>query len=197
MKRLKTPGFLLLWALLVVSSVPAYELEGIASWYAGKFQGRLTANGETYDTNQLTAAHKELPFNTIVRVTNELNGRVVVVRINDRGPFVEGRIIDLSRAAADILGMTAAGIAPVTLEIMHYEPENLMRVLQLASFGSESNARALAQRLADAGLAAAIETVPERNLFRVVIPEVHEDEIPAVRQRLASLGHQSVLVRRQ
>lgn len=180
-----------------VLSIWSYELEGIASWYAGKFQGRLTANGETFDTNQLTAAHKELPFNTLVRVTNQTNGRSVVVRINDRGPFVEGRVIDLSRAAADIIDMTAAGIAPVSLEILHYEPESDIRVLQLASFSSEGNARNLADRLHRAGLPAELESVPERNLHRVVIPGIPEGDIPAVRRQLAALGHTTVLVRRQ
>ncbi|TVR05053.1 MAG: septal ring lytic transglycosylase RlpA family protein, partial [Spirochaetaceae bacterium] len=75
-----------------------HELDGLASWYGGKFQGRLTANGEVFDTNQLTAAHRTLPFGTIVRVINPVSEQQVVVRINDRGPFVEGRVIDLSRA---------------------------------------------------------------------------------------------------
>ncbi len=95
---------------------------GYASWYGGKFQGRQTASGEIFDTDKLTAAHRTLPFNTIVRVTNLKNDRSVVVRVNDRGPFVQGRIIDLSRAAAQSLDMIKDGTAPVQLDILSDEP---------------------------------------------------------------------------
>ena len=82
---------------------------GVASWYGGKFHGRKTANGETYNQNALTAAHRSLPFGTKVRVTNTRSGDTVVVRINDRGPFVGGRVIDLSRAAASSIGINGLG----------------------------------------------------------------------------------------
>ncbi len=91
---------------------------GVASWYGGNFHGRKTANGETYNMNALTAAHKTLPFGTKVRVTNTRNGGSVVVRINDRGPFIAGRVIDLSRAAASQIGVTSSGVAPVKLAIL-------------------------------------------------------------------------------
>lgn len=91
---------------------------GIASWYGHPFHGRLTANGETYDMGKITAAHKELPFNTKVRVTNLSNGKSVVVRINDRGPFVKGRIIDLSKESARMIDMVDAGISKVHLSIL-------------------------------------------------------------------------------
>ncbi|MFQ5720713.1 MAG: septal ring lytic transglycosylase RlpA family protein [Acidobacteriota bacterium] len=91
---------------------------GIASWYGPKFQGRLTASGERYDMLDLTAAHRTLPFNTYVRVTNLTNSRSLVVRINDRGPFVRGRIIDLSFASAKILGISHAGLAKVRIRVM-------------------------------------------------------------------------------
>jgi rare lipoprotein A len=91
---------------------------GEASWYGPGFAGNRTANGEIYDPRTITAAHRSLPFGTHVRVTNLRNGRTVVVRINDRGPFVAGRVIDLSEAAAERIGMRAAGLAPVTLEIV-------------------------------------------------------------------------------
>ncbi len=90
--------------------------QGMASWYGPGFAGRRTANGEIFDPSQLTAAHKELPFNTLVRVHNLDNGSSVVVRINDRGPFVHGRIIDLSRAGAEAIGMIGSGTARVRLE---------------------------------------------------------------------------------
>jgi rare lipoprotein A len=91
---------------------------GMASWYGGNFNGRKTANGEIYDMNEMTAAHKTLPFGTRVRVTNTRNGDSVDVRINDRGPYVGGRVIDLSRAAANDIGVTASGVAPVKLTIL-------------------------------------------------------------------------------
>jgi peptidoglycan lytic transglycosylase len=91
---------------------------GKASWYGKKFHGRKTASGERYNMYQLTAAHKTLPFGTKVKVTNMDNGKSVVVRINDRGPFVKGRIIDLSRAAAKKVDMINAGVAFVKVEII-------------------------------------------------------------------------------
>ena len=92
---------------------------GMASWYGSEQQGRLTADGETYNMHELTAAHRHIPFGSIVRVTNRLNGRSVDVRINDRGPWGDGdRIIDVSSAAADILNMKGAGLVPVEIEIL-------------------------------------------------------------------------------
>ena len=96
----------------------AKTFTGIASWYGKNFHGRKTANGEVYNMNAMTAAHKELPFNTRVRVVNLRNGKSVVVRINDRGPYIKGRIIDLSRRAAGKLGMFFSGTAKVRVEIL-------------------------------------------------------------------------------
>ncbi|MFP4151206.1 MAG: septal ring lytic transglycosylase RlpA family protein [Alkalispirochaeta sp.] len=174
-----------------------YQLEGVASWYGGKFQGRLTANGEVFDTNHLTAAHRELPFGTIVRVINTTNNRVVVVRINDRGPFVDDRVIDLSRAAADIIGLTATGIAPVRLEIIHYQEASTIRTIQVASFGDMANAEALVARLQEEELPASVETVPTAGVHRVVIPGIEKDTVPEVQRTLASIGYRNVLVRQE
>lgn len=92
------------------------EIErGIASWYGEGFQGRKTASGEIFDANALSAAHRTLPFGTLVRVRNPANGQEVVVRINDRGPHIGGRVIDMSRAAAARIGLLRAGVAPVVL----------------------------------------------------------------------------------
>ncbi|WP_196257902.1 septal ring lytic transglycosylase RlpA family protein [Pelagibacterium limicola] len=91
---------------------------GVASWYGGKFHGRRTASGETYNQHALTAAHRSLPFGTEVVVTNQANGRSVVVRINDRGPFSGGRVIDLSHKAASQIGMVNSGTARVTIEVI-------------------------------------------------------------------------------
>jgi rare lipoprotein A len=97
---------------------PKYYEEGIASYYGGKWIGRLTANGETYKAGDITAAHKTLPFNTVVKVVDVDTGKEVVVRINNRGPFVAGRVIDLSEKAAEILGIKEKGLANVKLYIV-------------------------------------------------------------------------------
>ena len=92
--------------------------EGRASYYGAKFHGRRTASGQTFDMHAMTAAHPTLPFGSRVRVTNERTGKSVIVRINDRGPFVKSRIIDVSRAAAEQLGMVRSGHANVTLALL-------------------------------------------------------------------------------
>jgi len=120
------------WMLYVLSSIalvgvavalslfgPYYET-GIASWYGPGFDGNYTANGEIYDMNGISAAHKTLPFGTVVRVVELSSGRSVVVRINDRGPFIDGRIIDLSKGAAAELGIVEKGITKVGLRILRW-----------------------------------------------------------------------------
>lgn len=105
-------------SMTAMSSHGAVYQRGEASYYATSFAGRQTANGEPFDPSALTAAHRSLPMGTRVRVTNQINQRQVTVRINDRGPFTHGRIIDLSPAAARRLRMIRAGVAPVTLQIV-------------------------------------------------------------------------------
>ena len=95
-----------------------YDKTGTASWYGAQFDGRYTANGETFDLNQLTAAHTTLPMPSIVQVTNLENGRSLELRVNDRGPFVDGRLIDVSRRAAQLLGFETKGTAPVRVKIV-------------------------------------------------------------------------------
>jgi len=95
----------------VMDTSAGYREEGIASWYGGYFHGRLTSSGDVYDMYEMTAAHKSLPLPTYVRVTHLGSGRSIVLRVNDRGPFVENRIIDLSFAAASKLGMAVIGRA--------------------------------------------------------------------------------------
>jgi rare lipoprotein A len=107
------------------STTPRYrtggaELIGIASFYCQEYHGRTTANGETFDMYALTAAHQTLPFNTRIRVTNIDNGKEVEVRINDRGPFVKNRILDLSYGAAQKLDMVGTGTAPVRIRILEF-----------------------------------------------------------------------------
>ena len=99
---------------------------GTASWYGPEEEGRRTASGERFDRHAYTAASRHLPLNSIVRVTNENNGRVVQVRINDRGPFAHGRILDLSEAAADTLGMKSSGTAPVKIQIVEPAPAGIV-----------------------------------------------------------------------
>lgn len=97
-------------------SAQGYSARGVASWYGSAFQGRKTANGEIFDRMKYTAAHRSLPFGTLLLVTLESTGKRVVVRINDRGPFVAGRVIDLSEAAAASIGLSSQGLGRVTLE---------------------------------------------------------------------------------
>jgi len=93
---------------------------GISSYYGPKFHGKLTANGEIFDMYGVTAAHKTMPFNTYVRVTNEDNGKTLIVRINDRGPYIDGRILDCSFGAAKKLGFISEGTAPVKIEVIEW-----------------------------------------------------------------------------
>ena len=120
-KKLNTSIVLIAIALIVPQFVqaqvsPVFRQEGIASWYGREFDGRPTASGEIFDSSQLTAAHPTLPFGTMLLVTNRHNNRQVIVRVNDRGPFVAARIVDVSRAAAEQLDMIVTGTAPVIIE---------------------------------------------------------------------------------
>jgi rare lipoprotein A len=99
-------------------TAPAWSQSGRVSWYGPGFHGRRTANGETFDTHQLTMAHRSLAFGSRVRVTNLDNGRTIVLRVNDRGPYVRGRIADLSHAAASRLGFVDDGLARARIELL-------------------------------------------------------------------------------
>ena len=140
-------------------SAKGYEERGLASWYGPQFHGRLTSNGEVYDMHKMTAAHKLLPLGTWVEVTNLNNHKSAVVRINDRGPFVDGRIIDLSKAAAGKLGVIGPGTAPVLVRALGTRPPGASPppasaptamvklgpfTVQVGAFTSESNAWRLA-----------------------------------------------------
>ena len=113
------------------------EIYGIASWYGDPFHGERTSNGEIYDMHAMTAAHRTLPFATVVRVHNLDNGKRVHVRVNDRGPFVRGRIIDLSHAAAQEIAMVRPGTARVRLEILRIEATAARLAVQVGSFTEE------------------------------------------------------------
>jgi len=107
-----------------------YDQTGIASWYGPQFHGKLTANGEIFDMNLVSAAHKTLPMPSMVRVTNLRNGNALNIRLNDRGPFAHGRIIDLSRRAAQLLGFERAGTAPVRVQVLERESRFLASASQ-------------------------------------------------------------------
>jgi rare lipoprotein A len=122
--------------------------QGVASWYGADFHGKQTSSGEVYDMYQLTCAHNTLPLGTMVMVTNLENGRSVELKVNDRGPFVKGRIIDLSYAAARMLDMTEKGTAMVKVEVFGPVIEQVQRfTLQVGSFVDETNAQRLAEQL--------------------------------------------------
>jgi len=127
-----------------------YVERGVASWYGPGFHGNRTANGERYDMHRLTAAHRTLPLGSVARVRSLSNGRTVTVRINDRGPFARGRIIDLSLAAAQTLGMIGQGTDRVEVRVIGYQGRpgafGSLRV-QVASFAERVNAQALAGQL--------------------------------------------------
>ncbi len=106
---------------------------GKASWYGPNFHGKTTSNGETYNMHNMTAAHKTLPMNTIVKVTNRSNGRTAIVRVNDRGPFVGTRVIDLSNAAAKKIDMVGTGTASVKLEILGFERDGSTQISDIKS----------------------------------------------------------------
>jgi rare lipoprotein A len=125
---------------------------GDASWYGGKFHGRKTANGETYDMHKMSAAHKILPFETIVKVENLTNNKSTVVRINDRGPFVKGRIIDLSYAAAKDIGLVGPGVARVRITALKNDEKTPvigdgLFTVQVHSFTERNNAETLVKKL--------------------------------------------------
>jgi rare lipoprotein A len=125
-----------------------YSEEGNASWYGVPFNGRRASNGEIYDMNKLTAAHRTLPFETMVRVTNLNNGKTTTVRITDRGPFVDNRIIDLSQAAAREIESIGPGVVPVRLEVLgNVDVGAGFFTVQVGAFRDRSNAERLRERL--------------------------------------------------
>ncbi len=183
----------------VRKSAAGYVARGIASWYGTKFHGYRTASGETYDMYAMTAAHRTLPLPTYVEVTNLDNGRRVVVRVNDRGPFHDNRIIDLSYAAARKLGMIETGTAPV--EVRAIDPKAPRRTasarpgytlyLQAGAFASRTNAERLRRRLLAVVRGHPVDTARSHRdgLYRVRIGPLSSVELAdRLAQRLSSLG---------
>ena len=192
---------------VVLASAAGFVERGVASWYGPTFHGGRTATGETYDMNAMTGAHPTLPLPTWVRVTNLQNGKSVVVRLNDRGPFSNNRIIDLSHAAAEQLDMIRAGTAMVEVRSLAggnavtaaapvAQPAVAPRFFaQAGAFAEEGNARRLADRLRDArvGTVMISETwVDGRRLFRVRVgPVIGVGDFDALIERLRQAGVES------
>lgn len=150
---------------------PGETQTGIASWYGEPYHGRSTANGEKYDMHDLTAAHRTWPFDTMVRVTNLSNQREVDVRITDRGPFVDGRIIDLSRAAAERIDLIGPGTARVRLRVLGTQPAQGEYAVQAGAFADRAKAEALRRKLASFPRARIVARQGEPVLYRVLVGE--------------------------
>ena len=142
------------WTLREPAHSPGYPIgyveRGTASWYGPGFHGNRTANGEVYDMHKLTAAHRTLPLGSIAEVTSLTTGRTVTVRINDRGPFINGRVLDLSLAGARALGMVHQGTDEIQLKVVDFQGRTIPSVtyrLQVASFEDLGNAQAFVERL--------------------------------------------------
>lgn len=197
----KSPYTVLKKKYFVRHSAEGYKERGIASWYGTKFHGRKTSSQEVYDMCQFSAAHKTLPIPSYARVTRLDTGQSVIVRVNDRGPFHEGRVIDLSFAAASKLGINRTGTAKVEVEAIS-DGEALPQApslsaasdkpyLQVASFSSEDNADALKDRLQSAGL----DHVQVRKhrldgdpVWRVRIGPLGDHEMRQTERKLSDLG---------
>ena len=199
----KSPYTVLKKKYFVRDSAAGYSERGIASWYGTKFHGRKTSSQEIYDMCQFSAAHKTLPIPSYVRVTRLDNGQSVVVRVNDRGPFHDGRIIDLSFAAASKLGITKTGTAKVEVVALSAgetpappaRPEPVSdddkRYLQVASFSEEDNAKALKQRLQDADVEQVFiqkQRIDGNSLWRVRVGPLGELEMAGIQRKLQELG---------
>lgn len=176
---------------------------GIASWYGGEFHGRPTSSREIYDMNDLTAAHRTLPFGTFVMVTNLANGRAVVVRVNDRGPFVRGRVLDLSRAAASVIGLVGPGTARVRIEVLKGFRAPAGAVggdgpvwLQVGAYTVQESAYALKRRLEASFKEVAVSRFETGTavFFRVRV-RAAAAEAEGTARRLAAEGYPVIVVR--
>lgn len=176
-----------------------HQLTGGASWYGEDFHGRPTASGQPYDMHQLTAAHKTLPFGTRVLVTDLNNGRSVEVTITDRGPFVEGRVIDLSYRAAQELDLVHRGVTRVLLEPLGGPEAPPAFAVQVASYQSRHRAAQVISSLsthADLKPLALVPVIAEASgLFRVLVPLDAKEQAEAVIAAAAGLGFSDAFLR--
>jgi len=180
---------------------------GLASWYGAEFHGRRTSSGEIYDMHQLTAAYRELPLGTWVMVTNLDTGRSVEVRVNDRGPFVRDRIVDVSYGAGRLLGMIGPGVVPVRVTVTRPATGNdgapvglvVRFTVQAGSFASAENARLLERSLSGAfpGVEVVRRTVGAETYFRVWVGDfTRRADAQTMAERLAARGHSVLVVER-
>jgi len=181
-----------------LSPTPGYTETGLASWYGPGFHGQKTSSLEVYNMHDLTAAHRTLPFGTMVMVTNLANGRNVNVRINDRGPFVKNRIIDLSYAAARMLGIVGSGTARVRVEVIGYNPalEKSEGLVQLGSFARMENAQQIYLALKEdfPGIFISPFQLNEKIYYRVRIRAGSEKEARKLAEKLAARGYPALLL---
>jgi rare lipoprotein A len=169
------------------TAAPLIVETGIASWYGHPYHGRRAANGEIYDMEQMTAAHRTLPFETMVRVVNLTNEQTVEVRITDRGPFIDGRIIDLSHAAARAINMIGPGTAPVRMEVIAMPPPKTGNyAVQVGAFRDKAGAERFRARMAaQYGAAKVVMTGGNPSLWRVIVgSEKTEEGADALRARI-------------
>lgn len=161
----------------VMRHAKGFKQEGDASWYGMKFHGHATSNGEIYDVYQMTAAHKTLPIPSYIKVTRKDNQKSVVVRVNDRGPFHEGRIVDLSYAAAVKLGIHKSGTAAVSLEVISAPVKGPQKWLQVSALSNEQSAKSLQQKLTSMQRwPVEIKSNEQRNLHKVRIGPIPEGQ---------------------
>ncbi len=176
----------------------SYLEEGVASWYGIPFNGHRTSNGEIYDMHEFTAAHRTLPFNCMVRVTNLDNGKQTEVRINDRGPFVANRIIDLSLSAAQAIEMVGPGTANVRLEIVSGpSPQVGFFGVQIGAFKVEANAEHLKAQMEAVFPPVSIATYDSPNgaLYRVRVGRLPTEEAAhELASQLRNAGHSTTFV---
>ncbi|MBN2546200.1 MAG: septal ring lytic transglycosylase RlpA family protein [Spirochaetes bacterium] len=171
------------------------EQEGLASWYGPNFHGKKTANGEIFNTNDFTAAHRTYPFNSIVKVISLENNNSTIVRINDRGPFANDRIIDLSQAAAGELDMIKNGVMKVRIILMergdnkYHKFSNKKYKIQLASFSDKKKAENLIENLKDNVNNINIEKIHlDKTFYRVFIDDLNYSELQILRVKLNRLN---------
>ncbi len=196
---------LILLILLVSFIIYAEYVEtGIASWYGPDFHGKKTANGEIFNTNDFTAAHKTLPFGTIVKITSLENNKTTIVRINDRGPFVTNRIIDLSNAAATQLDMTKKGIMNVKIEVLEkgkneYHKFNKSKyMIQVASFSEEDKAKNFINKFNNNILNMKISEVKlQKKYYRIIIDNLNYYQLQEMRVILHNNGITNYLIKRK
>ena len=193
----------------VLDSHEGFRQRGVASWYGTKFHGRPTSSGEIYNMHAMTAAHKTLPIPVYVHVKNLDNGRSTIVRVNDRGPFIDGRIIDLSYAAAKKLGVDGPGTANVeisalatsivrSIPLTNEADTNIPLYIQMGSFANPVNANNLVQNLLDANESTAQVSRLQTNngfFYRVRVGPLYDiDEANAIVRRLKVKGFQTARI---